>query len=107
MEAIIEPRRLLLKGANWVEDDAMAETLLDVKGMTCPLPVLRANRALRGLAAGDRLRVLVTDRASVADFQIYCRESGHALLSWSEDTGVFHFVIRKKAEAAEPEAGAA
>ncbi|HET9018351.1 MAG TPA: sulfurtransferase TusA family protein, partial [Acetobacteraceae bacterium] len=45
----------------------MSETVLDVKGMTCPLPVLRANRALRGLAAGARLRVLATDRAAVAD----------------------------------------
>ncbi len=43
----------------------MAETLLDVKGMNCPLPVLRANRALRGMAPGDRLRVLATDRAAV------------------------------------------
>ena len=79
----------------------MSETILDVKGLTCPLPVLRANRVLRGLEAGERLRVLVTDRASVADFQIYCRESGHALLSWSEEKsregeGVFHFVIRKR-----------
>jgi tRNA 2-thiouridine synthesizing protein A len=80
----------------------MSETILDVKGMTCPLPVLRTNRVLRGLEAGARLRVLATDRASVADFQIYCRESGHALLSWSEEKsrdggGVFHFVIRKRA----------
>jgi len=85
----------------------MSETVLDVKGMTCPLPVLRANRALRELAAGERLRVLATDRASVVDFQIYCRESGHALLSWSEDTGVFHFVIRKRVEAQGEKAGAA
>jgi len=69
--------------------------------------VLRANRALRELAAGERLRVLATDRASVVDFQIYCRESGHALLSWSEDTGVFHFVIRKRVEAQGEKAGAA
>jgi tRNA 2-thiouridine synthesizing protein A len=71
------------------------ETLLDVKGMACPLPVLRANRALRSLPAGERLRVLATDRAAVADFQAFCRETGHALLAWSEDSGVFSFVIRK------------
>ena len=47
----------------------MSETILDVKGMTCPLPVLRANKTLRGLAAGDRLRVLATDRAAIGDFQ--------------------------------------
>ena len=78
----------------------MAETILDVKGMTCPLPVLRTNKVLRGLEPGARLRVLATDRAAVADMQAYCRESGHALLAMSEEAGVFNFVIRKKAEPA-------
>ena len=63
----------------------MSETLLDVKGMNCPLPVLRANRALRGMAPGQRLHVLATDRAAVGDFQAFCQETGHALLAWSED----------------------
>ncbi len=76
----------------------MSETLLDVKGMNCPLPVLRANRALRGLAAGERLRVLATDRAAVADFKAFCRETGHALVAWSEEAGVLSFVIRKREE---------
>jgi tRNA 2-thiouridine synthesizing protein A len=76
----------------------MGETVLDVKGMKCPLPVLRANRALRGMAAGERLRVLATDRASVADFQAFCRETGHALLAQGEEAGVFSFTIRKRAE---------
>ena len=74
----------------------MSETVLDVKGLNCPLPVLRANRTLRGLAPGARLRVLATDRAAVADFQAYCRETGHALLAWSEDAGVLSFLIRRR-----------
>ncbi len=82
----------------------MRETLLDVKGMNCPLPVLRANRARRGMAAGERLRVLATDRAAVADFQSYCRETGHALLAWSEEAGVFSFVIRRRPEPAAADA---
>jgi tRNA 2-thiouridine synthesizing protein A len=77
---------------------AMSETLLDMKGMNCPLPVLRANRALRGMAPGERLRVLATDRAAIADFQAFCRETGHALLAWSEEAGVFSFLIRRRAE---------
>jgi tRNA 2-thiouridine synthesizing protein A len=76
----------------------MSETLLDVKGLNCPLPVLRANRTLRGLAPGARLRVLATDRAAVADFQAYCRETGHALLAWSEEAGVLSFLIRRRPE---------
>ncbi len=75
----------------------MSETLLDVKGMNCPLPVLRANRALRTMPPGGRLRVLATDRAAVADFQAFCRETGHALLAWSEEGGVFSFLIRCRA----------
>jgi len=83
------------------QDAFMSESLLDMKGTTCPIPVLRANRALRSMAPGERLRVLATDRASVADFQAFCRETGHALLAWSEENGVFSFVIRRRAE--EPE----
>lgn len=77
----------------------MSETLLDVQGMSCPLPVLRANRALRGMEPGARLRVLATDRAAVADFQAFCRETGHALVAQGEENGVFSFTIRKKADA--------
>jgi tRNA 2-thiouridine synthesizing protein A len=76
----------------------MTETTLDVKGMSCPLPVLRANKALRSLDAGDRLRVLATDRAAVADFQAFCRETGHALIAQGEEAGVFSFTIRKRAD---------
>ena len=74
----------------------MSETILDVKGLTCPLPVLRANKALRGMAAGARLTVLATDPASVADFNAFCRETGHALVAFSEDQGSYRFVIRKR-----------
>lgn len=81
----------------------MSETLLDVKGLSCPLPVLKANRALRGLQPGDRLRVIATDRASVADFQAFCRETGHALIAFGEDGGVLSFVIRRRPDA--PTAG--
>lgn len=79
---------------------AMGETLLDLKGLSCPLPVLRANKALRGMAAGERLRVLATDPASVKDFRNYCETTGHALVAVSEASGVYSFVIQKKGEAA-------
>jgi TusA-related sulfurtransferase len=79
------------------QDAPMSETVLDLKDLVCPLPVLRANRALRGMEPGARLRVLATDAASVADFKIYCRETGHALVSWSEEAGVYSFTIRRRA----------
>ena len=76
----------------------MSETLLDVTGMNCPLPVLRANRALRSLPPGARLRVLATDRAAIADFRAFCQETGHTLMAFSEEAGLFSFTIRRRAE---------
>jgi tRNA 2-thiouridine synthesizing protein A len=75
-----------------------ASTLLDVRGMTCPLPVLKANKALRALAPGATLTVLATDPAAVKDFAAYAQETGHALLaSTAEEGGVYRFVLRRKA----------
>lgn len=73
----------------------MAE-LLDVKGLKCPLPVLRAKKALKALAAGDELQVLATDPGAVKDFHAFCETTGDRLLEWSEDAGVFSFRLRKK-----------
>jgi tRNA 2-thiouridine synthesizing protein A len=75
----------------------MLETVLDVKGLTCPLPVLKANKALRGMAAGATLKVLATDPASVADFRAFCGETGHELLASDEVGGIYQFVLRKRA----------
>ena len=76
----------------------MSERVLDVKGLACPLPVLRANRELRGMAPGERLRVLATDKAAIGDFRAYCQETGHALLAWSEDGDTLSFLIRRREE---------
>ena len=76
----------------------MSDTTLDVQGLTCPLPVLKANKALRGLPPGARLTVLATDPASVKDFHAFCRETGHALVAFSEANGVYRFVIRRRGE---------
>ncbi len=78
----------------------MADTTLDARGLSCPMPVLRANRALRGLQAGDKLRVLATDRAAIADFRAFCRETGHQLLSFSEEAGALSFTIRRRPDEA-------
>lgn len=68
---------------------------LDLKGLKCPLPVLRANKAMRDLAGGDVLEVETTDPASAKDFETYCQTAGHALLTRGETAGVFLFRIRK------------
>ncbi|TCZ56719.1 sulfurtransferase TusA family protein [Roseicella aquatilis] len=78
----------------------MLETLLDVQGLTCPLPVLKANKALRGLPPGALLRVLATDPATVKDFAAFCGETGHELVSSEQAEGVYRYLLRKRAEPA-------
>lgn len=75
----------------------MSVTLLDTKGLKCPLPVLRARKAMKPLAGGEVLEVHSTDPSSVQDFQSFCETTGHELLDSSESDGVFMFKIRKTA----------
>jgi len=75
----------------------MAEIFIDAQFQKSPLPVLRAARALRGLAAGEKVRVLATDPAAVADFREFCRTSGHALIAAGESRGVYSFSLKVKA----------
>ena len=74
----------------------MSDTLLDVQGLSCPLPVLKANKALRSLPGGARLVVMATDPASVKDFRAFAAETGHALVAFSEEKGVFRFTLKKR-----------
>ena len=76
----------------------MTTTTLDTKGMNCPLPVLKAKKALKDLAAGDLLEVLSTDPGSVKDFDSFCRTTGNELLETDTgDDGVYTFTIKKGA----------
>ena len=59
---------------------------MDLRGLICPLPVLRLNKRIRGLASGSTVRVLVDDPAARVDIPHFCHESGHALLN-QEDCG--------------------
>ena len=72
-----------------------ADTTLDVQGLACPLPVLKARKALASLAEGAVLEVLATEPQSVADFEAFCGVSGHALLAQGLSGGTYRFLIRK------------
>lgn len=77
----------------------MAENrTLDTKGLNCPLPVLKARRAMRDMRDGDILTVLATDPASYIDFRHFCDTTGHELMEAREDEteGVFTYIIRCK-----------
>jgi tRNA 2-thiouridine synthesizing protein A len=69
---------------------------LDAKGLKCPLPVLKARRAMKELAAGDVLEVLATDPGAVKDFEAFCKTTGDALLETRRDGEVLVFLIRKR-----------
>ena len=75
----------------------MATQTLDVKGLNCPLPVLRAKKALKDLPAGATLLVLATDPGAVKDFEAVCRATGNELVEAAADAGVFRFVIKRAA----------
>lgn len=68
---------------------------LDVTGLLCPLPVLKARKRLKDLAVDAVLKVDATDPASVIDFPHFCNESGNALIDHDERDGVYSFWIRK------------
>ena len=73
----------------------MSEVLLDTKGLKCPLPVLKARKALKEMPPGGILRVLATDPGAVKDFEHFCATTGSRLVEHSETDGVLSFVIEK------------
>lgn len=70
---------------------------LDARGLNCPLPILRAKKALKDLQGGQVLRILATDPGSVKDFEAFANQTGNQLLDSSESSGEFHFLLRKSA----------
>ncbi len=75
----------------------MADQLLDVKGLNCPLPILRAKKALKDIPTGGTLEVLATDPGAVKDFEAFCRTTGNELLESKNENSVFSFVIKRTA----------
>jgi tRNA 2-thiouridine synthesizing protein A len=75
--------------------DTIAKTL-DLKGLSCPMPIAKTAQAIRELAAGELIESLATDPGSVPDFKAWCTSTGHELVEQTEDDGVYRFVIRKK-----------
>jgi tRNA 2-thiouridine synthesizing protein A len=69
---------------------------LDLKGLFCPLPVVKTAQAIRALQPGELIEVLATDPGSVPDFAAWAKATGNQLVERTEDGGVFRFVIRKK-----------
>ena len=77
----------------------MADHTLDAKGLNCPLPILKARKALKEVPAGGTLEILATDPGSVADFEAFCRQTGNELVEHTQDDAVYRFLIKHPAAA--------
>ncbi len=75
----------------------MADKVLDAKGLNCPLPILKAKKAINEVSPGGTLEILATDPGAVADFQAFCRQTGNELVEHSEADGVYRFLIKRAA----------
>jgi tRNA 2-thiouridine synthesizing protein A len=73
----------------------MADIEVDARGLNCPLPILRARKALNDIQSGQTLKVIATDPGSAQDFRTFADRAGHALLELSEAGGEYTIVLRK------------
>jgi tRNA 2-thiouridine synthesizing protein A len=69
---------------------------LDARGLNCPLPILRAKKALADMTSGQVLRILATDPGSVKDFQAFSKQTGNELLSHAEANKEYTFFMKRK-----------
>lgn len=69
---------------------------LDTRGLNCPLPILKAKKALSEMSSGQVLRVVATDAGSVRDFAAFAKQTGNELLEQSTEAGEFIHVLRRR-----------
>ena len=69
---------------------------LDTRGLVCPLPILRTKKSLSEMTSGQVLKIVATDPGAVIDFQVFADQTGHELLSMSETSEEFVFLLKKK-----------
>ena len=73
----------------------MPDQVLDTKGLNCPLPILKAKKAISQMETGQILEVQSTDPGSVMDFEALCRQTGHQLLESNQENGIYVFLLEK------------
>jgi len=73
----------------------MADQVLDAKGLNCPLPILKAKKALKEVPMGGTLQIFATDPGAVKDFEAFCRATGNELMESKQDDKVFSFTIKR------------
>ena len=71
-------------------------TLVDARGLSCPMQIVRTAQAVKPLASGQLVEILATDPGSLKDFAAWCRATGNELVEQTSDGAVYRFVIRRK-----------
>ncbi len=73
----------------------MADKSIDTRGLACPLPILKARKAMGDIPPGGTLEVLATDPGATDDFAVFCQTGGHTLIETTEEGGVLRFLLRR------------
>jgi len=73
----------------------MADQNLNAEGLNCPLPILKANKMLKSMGAGEFLSIRATDPGSVADFAAFCNQTGNELMSSGSEGDIYTFEIKR------------
>ena len=71
-------------------------TALDLKGLSCPMPIIKTAKAMKAMAPGELLEAFATDPGSVPDFKAWAKATGNPLVEATQEGGVFHFILKKK-----------
>jgi tRNA 2-thiouridine synthesizing protein A len=84
------------EAGNMTDTSLAFDLEVDARGLLCPLPILRAKKALANLTSGQVLRVVATDKNSMRDFQAFCKQTGNELLQQTDTDGEFvHYLKRR------------
>jgi tRNA 2-thiouridine synthesizing protein A len=78
------------------EDAITADVTVDAQGLNCPLPILKAKKALNSMHAGQTLLVLATDQGAERDFKTFARQTGNDLLEQRVSQGIWQFLLRRR-----------
>ncbi len=90
----VQAASVIQVGASASRMERAVDHVLDTKGLNCPLPILKAKKALSRVPPGGLLRVSSTDPGSVADFEAFCRQTGNELVESKTEDDAFSFLIR-------------
>lgn len=71
------------------------DIVVDAKGLSCPMPIVKAKKAIDNLQSGQVMMVETMDKGSVNDFQGWVRQTNHELMSMEQENGVYRFFVKK------------